>query len=95
MADDSDDGMTGLESLETMSPAELKSLLSESEDSDTKIEGQADESVASRSRPKKSKSEDDYSDLQELDLFGSDGENDDAPSGSEEEMTSESARKKK
>ena len=90
MADDSDDELAGLQNLEQMSPAELKDLIGEDSS-----DGEAgNESPTADSRSKKSDQNDgDYSDLDELDLFSSDklGQTSD---NDEEEMTSESARKK-
>ena len=92
MADDFDDELEGLENLEQMSPTELKDLIGEdSSESET-----GKESPTADYRPKKSGQKvDDYSDLEELDLFGFDNQDGLSTGNDEEEMTSESARKKR
>ena len=53
MADDSDDdGLASLETLEHMSPLELKNLIAE-EGSDGELEAKIEESASAESRPKK------------------------------------------
>ena len=92
MVDDSNDELQGLENLEQMSPTELKDLIGEdSSESET-----GKESPTADRRPKKPDQKvEDYSDLEELDLFSSDNQDGTLSGDDEEEMTSESARKKR